>query len=78
MSRSLTLSEDTYRQLADTAQAAGFTSIEAYLDAHFRPGAAVSSPVGRLHAMRELRERVSRECGALPHSIDLIREDRER
>ena len=77
MAHSLVLSDEAYSRLSAKAKAAGFVSVEAYLESHFSPHNDVPG-LDSMRRVRAIRERVATECGPLPESVALIREDRER
>jgi hypothetical protein len=81
MSVTLTISEETYENLKSLAQLRGFKSIEQFLEndkmlVERRMELERRQKLGA--EMKKLREKIFREHGVMPNSVDLIREDRER
>ena len=86
MSRTITVSDQTYQRLEAETRARGLKSIEQLLEQ--LPLTAADSRAlseAELERRREavdriiaIQERLSRTYGMMPDSVDLIREDRER
>jgi predicted CopG family antitoxin len=86
MSRTITVSDQTYQRLEAETRARGLKSIEQLLERLPLP-AAENEVLSEeeLQRRREavdqiiaIQERLSRTYGMMPDSVDLIREDRER
>jgi predicted CopG family antitoxin len=81
MSKTLTVSEETYKNLDALAKLRGFKSIEQFLEKDkllFERRTELERRQKLGEEMKKLREKILRENGVMPNSVDLIREDRER
>ena len=81
MSKTITVSDETYQNLEQLASLRGFESVEQLLEEdeqlnERRKELARRRELGR--KMKELREKIYREHGVTPDSTQLLREDRER
>ena len=83
MSQTLTISDELYARLEAEARQKSAGSIEQLLERTHRPERRLSSEelrrrqeLGRL--ADELSDRIATQCGILPDSTPLVREDRER
>ena len=77
MSKTLAISDAAYSQLAQKAEAQGFTSVEAFLEqwANGSVGSARRETVDRI---LKLQAEIAAKHGPFPDSTGSIREDRDR
>lgn len=78
MSRSLIISDELYDRLETTAKAQGLDSIERLLEAWEQREAELLQRRASVRRIEQIRDRIFKQCGEMPDSTELIRQDRER
>ena len=78
MDRTMTISEELYRQLEKTMRQRGLGTVEQLLREWQTWETELEQRRNAVHKIDELRDRLFRSYGEMPDSVTLIREDRAR
>lgn len=78
MSRTITISDELYARLEADARVRGLSGVESLLEELERKEADVQQREKVVGEINALRERLFAKYGAMPDSVELLREDRSR